>query len=152
MMTHEVDSQEKEKIKELDFSVSANIFPSLLLLSMITSHGLHIARSAFQVPLKGLGNVEYLDDMVHPKLLLLVHCESLGCAYCILDLLQHVSLTIRASFGQGRHTCRPLRLRLASLSKSSFEKSSTSTPPPIALTLLMNVLQTLFLALLSSSP
>lgn len=71
---------------------------------MVTPHGLHIARSTLQVPLKGLRNIENLDDVIHTKRLLLVDCKSLSCAYCILDLLQ------RSAIHQGLNRERELYL------------------------------------------
>lgn len=64
---------------------------------MVTPHRLNVARSPLQIPLKGLCDIEYLDDVFHTEWFLLVDCESLSCTYCILDLLQHVSLTSRVS-------------------------------------------------------
>lgn len=57
------------------------------LISMVTPHRLHIARSTLQIPLEGLRNIKYLDDVFHAEGFLLVDCESLSGTYCIFDLL-----------------------------------------------------------------
>ena len=64
---------------------------------MITPHRLHIARSTLQILLKGLGNIEDLDDVFHTERFLLIDREGLSCPYCVFDLLQRVSQTPRVS-------------------------------------------------------
>lgn len=83
---------------------------------MITPHCLNITRTALQVPLKSLCNFKHLDDMFHSQRLLLVDRKSLSRAYCILDLRWQFSQILKMAQVHKVHTCRPLRLRRASLS------------------------------------
>ena len=60
---------------------------------MITPHSLHIPRSTLQIALKGLGDIEHLDNVFHTEGFLLVDGEGLGGADGVFDL-SHVRLAM----------------------------------------------------------
>lgn len=52
----------------------------------VSSHGILVTWSALQVTIKCVGYVQYTLDVFHAKRLLVVDCQSLCSAYCVLDL------------------------------------------------------------------
>jgi hypothetical protein len=52
----------------------------------VATHSIVEASAAFQVPIKGIGDIKYTLDMFHAERFLFVDCERLGGADCVLDL------------------------------------------------------------------
>jgi hypothetical protein len=57
----------------------------------VTPHRILEARSTFQVAIESVRDVKHPLNVFHAQRLLIVYCQGLGCADCVLDLFYTVS-------------------------------------------------------------